>query len=872
MGQKKKVGKQRKDKFYRLAKETGYRSRAAFKLVQLNRRFEFLQKSRVCVDLCAAPGGWMQVAKETMPVSSLVIGIDLFPIKPVFGCVSLQEDITTDKCRVSLQKALQTWKADVFLHDGAPNVGKNWLHDAYQQATLTLSALKLATHFLRPGGWFVTKVFRSRDYNPLLWVFKQLFKKVHSTKPQASRSESAEIFVVCQHYLAPDKLDARFLDPKHVFEELQMEPTARINVYHPEKEKKGKAEGYADNDAFYYKMPASEFLAAKDAVTALQQATEIVFDDETIANDPRTTAEVKECCKDIRVLGRKDIRNILSWWKTMKDKRDKGEDAIMSEKADLIPKEMGLKQREESEDQDEDEVEAENLEVQVATMELEQRQEARRQRKQANKLRRKLQTRMDLKMVLKGDEGPEVEQLDLFSLRQIPGGQALAKIVEQTPDVVAESDQDSDEEKEPRVVSYDKDGPSHLHTSGTHYTEEESEPEEEKDNLEDTINLKEGLDLGNEDSEEEEDAIVPSQKPLPSNPLLTDLDPRDKQEKRIQKAAMWFEKDIFKDIEMDEDADLELEEMEKKLKKTNEGGQPNVAGEGNDEESDYEIEQEFKWHSDIKKSKRKRERGNGSGSDDDDDDDDDDKRHKKKKKKENKLNNTAKDGFEVVAQEKKAVKKPNGFKMDAESLAMGALMVSSRRTKRDIIDAGWNRYAFNDDHLPEWFTEDEKRHMRKVSTVPEGLVKEYRKQQEELNVRPIKKVIEAKARKKKRAVKKLEKAKKKVENIMENVDMSEREKARQIRQLYKNANSTKKPEIKYVVAKKHMAGKRAARPAGLKGPYKMVDPRMKKDDRKRKLADKKKGKGRGARGINKKHKKSAPSFQQNPQGKKGKKR
>ena len=829
-GKKRKIGKQRKDKFYQLAKETGYRSRAAFKLIQINRKFEFLQKSRVCIDLCAAPGGWMQIARQNMPVSSVVIGVDLFPIKPIPGCISLVEDITTDKCRVSISRELKTWKADVVLHDGAPNVGKNWLHDAYQQIVLTLAALKMATHFLRPGGWFITKVFRSKDYNALVWVLKQLFRKVHATKPQASRAESAEIFVVCQYYIAPDKLDPKFLDPKYVFSELEIEPTNKLNVCNPAK-KKDKVEGYPENDyTLYHKLSVKDFIAHENAVEALQNASEIVFDDETIANHEKTTKEIKECCKDIKVLGKKDLRNLINWWKVVKESlKEEEPDENVQNLPDEVTEAPPMSQ-EELED-----LEDEQIRKQIEELREEEARELKRKKKKANKERQKLNERLKLKMIHKGNEGPVLEGDDMFSLKDIKTHRQLENIMDQDPDLVAESDVDSDvEQRKPKKVRYNKDE-GHLDSSDLYYKIEDTEPENSSDaSDDDSDSNKSGLGL-NESDDDDTKKVSKKRKNIdedPENPLLTDLDHRDKRTKRIHKAELWFEKDIFKNLEVEKDEDFELDKMVEEYKKK--GGR--IIGQ--DDSIDSDKENKVKKSKNIQKNKQgDNEDNNDYNSDDTDSDYDVDKMVSTTKSKKDKI--SGKDNPQATSAKSKKRKR-----LSEEDLALGSLLVQSKKTRRDLVDSAWNRYAFNDEKLPDWFVQDEEKHMKNVMPVPKELVDEYKKRVEDLNVRPIKKVIEAKSRKKRRALRKLEKAKKKVETIMDNTDISDREKAKQVQALYKKAHKEPKKNVTYVVMKKHMAQKKAARPPGVKGRYKLVDPRMKKDLRAAKAKEKTKGRGK----------------------------
>ncbi|EDV95315.1 pre-rRNA 2'-O-ribose RNA methyltransferase FTSJ3 [Drosophila grimshawi] len=807
MGKKSKVGKTRKDKFYQLAKETGFRSRAAFKLIQLNRKYGFLQESQVCVDLCAAPGGWMQVAKQNMPVSSIVIGVDLFPIRAIPGCISLVEDITTEKCRQSLTMELQSWKVDVVLHDGAPNVGRNWLYDAYQQICLTLNALKLATQFMRKGGWFVTKVFRSKDYNSLLWVLKQLFKKVHATKPSASRKESAEIFVVCQYYLAPDHIDPRLLDSKYVFEELDLEGSSKTtSLLHPERQKRIKAEGYTEQDmSLRNDLAASEFMKSDNALAALQGIGSITMDDERIAKHKGTTPEILECCKDLKVLGRKDIKGLLLWWKRVKEELFKTDKGIIEEQEVEVEQPQPLTQ-----EQIEDMEDAE-LQQQIGLLADEEQKDLKRKRKKTLKSKAKLHDKMNLNMVIKGDDGPvEETEHEIFDLRDIKSLNELDEVLDVNPDFDLEGDA-VELPKLPKYKKYDKDD-KRMDDDANYENDDEPDVSAEEDN--DSDYNEQGLGLSdNDDEDQPESKGKGKKKKRGEHPLIKSGDFRDKDTRRQQRVQLWYEKDNLQNIGNDEDDDEENYDLDN-LAKAFKDKSVDVLG---DRRSTFVPEDSSETGTLLlgKKAKR-RARHDGQKEESSSSDSDSDSELEVDEDK------VAGD----MAKEPKAKK----VRLSEEELALGALLVRGKKTRRDLIDAAWNRYAFNDDNLPVWFAQDELEHMTKPQPVPKELQEEYQRKVQELNVRPIKKVMEAKARKKRRSTKRLAKAKKMAEKIMENADATSQEKAKQLKKVYKKAQEKKK-EISYVVAKKHTASRRARRPAGVKGRYRVVDPREKKDKR-----------------------------------------
>lgn len=204
------------------------------------------------------------------------------------------------------------------------------------------------------------------------------------------------------------------------------------------------------------------------------------------------------------------------------------------------------------------------------------------------------------------------------------------------------------------------------------------------------------------------------------------------------------------------------------------------------------------------------------------------------------------DKFQVVPVESTSKK----FQiLDAEGLALGAQIATSKKRARDLVDESFHRFASSDEpwEIPEWFLDDERKHRRKPVPVTREMVEEYKQKWKEIDARPIKRVAEAKARKKRRMMKKMEQAKKKAEAVVNTVDISEREKMSQLKSIYKKAGLGKeKKQVTYVVAKKG-AGRKVRRPAGVKGFFKVVDSRMKKDARGLQKKEQK-AKGKGAKG------------------------
>ncbi|XP_068703590.1 tRNA (cytidine(32)/guanosine(34)-2'-O)-methyltransferase-like [Montipora capricornis] len=212
--------KDKRDIYYRLAKEEGWRARSAYKLLQLNDDFDLLSGVNRVVDLCAAPGSWSQVLSRKMIEERphgkervKIVAVDLQAMAPLPGVVQIQGDITKISTVHELVSHFEGQAADLVICDGAPDV--TGLHDIdeYIQGQLLLAALNIVTHVLKQGGNFVAKIFRGKDVELLYCQLKVFFPTVTICKPRSSRNSSIESFVVCQCYSPPDGFLPTMLNP-----------------------------------------------------------------------------------------------------------------------------------------------------------------------------------------------------------------------------------------------------------------------------------------------------------------------------------------------------------------------------------------------------------------------------------------------------------------------------------------------------------------------------------------------------------------------------------------------------------------------------------------------------------------------------------
>ncbi|KAK3705744.1 tRNA (uridine-2'-O-)-methyltransferase trm7 [Vermiconidia calcicola] len=284
-----KSSKDKRDAYYRLAKEQGWRARSAFKLLQLDEEFNLFEGVTRVVDLCAAPGSWSQVLSRVLikgervgraawedkryreilrlresrdastpavafneeePPSTAprqnvkIVAIDLQPMSPLEGITCLKADITHPSTIPMLLQALDpeydptsssieaSHPVDLVLSDGAPDV--TGLHDLdiYVQSQLLWAALNLALCVLKPGGKFVAKIFRGKDVDLLYAQLRIVFESVTVAKPRSSRASSVEAFIVCTNFQPPKGFKASLDNPLGAARKLQSRPrSARTQPY-----------------------------------------------------------------------------------------------------------------------------------------------------------------------------------------------------------------------------------------------------------------------------------------------------------------------------------------------------------------------------------------------------------------------------------------------------------------------------------------------------------------------------------------------------------------------------------------------------------------------------------------------------------------
>jgi 23S rRNA (uridine2552-2'-O)-methyltransferase len=189
----------KRDYYRRTAKEQGFRSRAAYKLLEINNSYHIIMKGMFVVDLGCAPGGWLQVASKAVGQNGKVLGIDLRSVDPLPNVVVIQGAIDDAFLAETILNTMGR-KVNLLLSDVAPNVSGVWQLDHARQISLTQNAVSIAEQILVKNGSVVLKAFEGSMFNELRDELKKKFSRVHLYKPRSSRKASSEMYLVCLGY------------------------------------------------------------------------------------------------------------------------------------------------------------------------------------------------------------------------------------------------------------------------------------------------------------------------------------------------------------------------------------------------------------------------------------------------------------------------------------------------------------------------------------------------------------------------------------------------------------------------------------------------------------------------------------------------
>jgi 23S rRNA (uridine2552-2'-O)-methyltransferase len=189
------------DPYVKLAQQRKYRSRAAFKLIEIDEQDRLIRPGQTVVDLGSAPGSWSQVLREKLAgpggtVDGRIVAIDVLPMEPVDGVAFLEGDFREDEVLARLESMLEGRKVDLVLSDMAPNLSGVGLADAARMGHLAELALEFALRHLKPDGALLIKCFHGSGYSQIVEAFKRAFVSVAVRKPKASRAESAETYLL----------------------------------------------------------------------------------------------------------------------------------------------------------------------------------------------------------------------------------------------------------------------------------------------------------------------------------------------------------------------------------------------------------------------------------------------------------------------------------------------------------------------------------------------------------------------------------------------------------------------------------------------------------------------------------------------------